>query len=852
MRLPLCLLLVSPLLILNACKPNAPVAATEAEPAAPPATPLKASTLETRMAALRWPLSDSVGVNGTEVEQWIATGQTDDARAKLEERIALLPQAEALAAITKAGAQPGETATRLMASRDLAHALALRWLLLGDPEDARRSVELLNRFAEVVPHWPLYDRQSKPHTQDETSYLQHPEANGLWGRWHPLDFAGSFPLLRAYDIVRQTLPAAESAALEEGLFIHQKHLLDRTSGQTSRYTNLSGYHASGLARFGFVLGRPEYIHQVVRYWRDFLVYSYAPDGYFREVSPSYNRQITHRIAELIPEQLKGYSDPAGYRDAVSGERFDTLDLAAEKATLLKQIADGENVLALPDGSFANFNDAWPRRLKAEAGTDQPGLLGISGIAKLHTGGMSALMKFGGIRGHDHRDALGLVWYAAGKEVFSDTSYHDSRKGSPKFAREWSTSTASHFTTAIDEEIHFKDRTGLEVPEPFPRSAFVSRAPSQPGQHPVEAVLPVAARFLNQGQLLLWDARHPDAQAMEAEQPGAYPGKASLFRRTVVMVPLGDEGGYLVEIFRMRGGKMHDFFLRGGLDEPYKLTFNQPLPPATGEAYQFIRLRESGPVVAPLTGEAAYPDNVRVVSRLAGALGPQPATLQLLVGEASAIRREGDATFSLLRRVAEGSAALETCWIWVHEATKGAPRISQVALAYSGGNAVVSLTLPDRVDRIFSAGEEDTARFNRDGWSFEGHLAYASQPTNGDAPKGRVFRGGALLQDGKVVGEASQELAGTVLSTTSRILGDTADTLLIRPDGAAAESYHLAHIDFGHGIRFSIPVQKVEPLGDGTLRVHLVHSPGFMREADAARMTQFPGWRVQGETRVRLE
>lgn len=785
------------------------------------------------------------------VEQQIVEGNFEQAQQMIEAKIQKSNTAS-LVAISEAGATPGEQRENLLAARDLAYDYALLWLLTGKKEDSEKALAILRQFANVIPSWPLYSRKNTKHSQDDQGYLQHSEANGLWGRWHPLDLGDSVQLLRAYDILRPVLTTEDRHLLEENLFLHHKRLLEKFTGLWPLYHNLAGYHLVPLIRFGQVLNRPQDVHEAIRYWREMLDYSYAADGFYREVTPDYHSQITHRMMNTIPELTKGYSDPDGYTDPSGEPRFRNLDLAENRKAAFQRMRFALATLTLPDGTYANVNDSWPKKLKPDKSTNlkEPGLLGISGLAKLSAGGMTAFLKFGGIRGHDHWDALNLIWFAGDREVFSDTGYMADPKKGIEFDRAWSAGTASHLTAAIDEGNHFEERVAVQVPNPAPRSGFVSQPPPIPGQHSLEAALPAAARYNNQGRLLIWDAGSAKVQAMEAEQENAYPGKATVFRRTIVMVPLADGTGYLLDIFRIRGGTMHDFFLRGGLDEKYSLTLDAPLPPAKEKLYSYIQLKEAGVIRVPTTVTADYSGQLLVRSRLSGVFGSEPVNLQFMLGEAPAIRRPGMAPYSFVRRTSEGSTSpLETTLVWVHESTRKTPAIRDVKVHCQGMDVVVTVEMEGQTDVVFSGFSEES-RFALEGWTFEGRMAFASEKTG--TLSGHVFSGSDLRRD-VVIAKAKPCLTGTVLSTTRMDDGELVDSVLVKTDATFSESasFRLAHIDFGQGIRFSIPIESTTLEKDG-LRVHLSHSPGFVREADSARMTNFPGWRVRGDTRIRLE
>ena len=805
-----------------------------------------------RLDALRWPFGDTTG-NATldsysefytRLDALIASGRFEEAREALLQRGSLRPidGTELEKMIPLIGAALGENREALAASRELAYDHALLWLLTGQEDHASMAKKLLLRFAAVTKRWPLYDRTNgKAHSREDAGFLRSPDAAGLWGRWHPLDLGCSWPLLRAYDILRPTLTAEERQTLEKDLLCAHKELLDRFTGLAPLYNNLWGYHLVALMRFGQVLQRADYIEEALRTTGEMFRYSYAADGFFREVTPDYYLQITSRLLESVPTLAE--TNQALYPE---GKTF-----RERHAHQFRQIARALELLTLPNHSYVNLNDSWPNRSRNRRPSSsalQPGLLGVSGLARLSNGGMTAFLKFGGIRGHDHKDALGLVWYAGGREVFSDTGYREEPTKGIRFDRAWSSSTAAHQTVAVDETLHFTERSSVIIPDPAPRAGFVSQPPLKPGLHPLEAAQPAAARFNNQGRLLLWQADSPELQAMEAEQPNAYPGKISLFRRTLVMVSLEGDEGYLVDLFRVRGGKVHDYFWHGNLGESYQTRFSTGGSPLEKTLYSFLRLRTEHRVVSPFTATTSYADGMSVTSHLAAVTGTPPINLTAYQAEADAIRRPGQAAFSLLRRrCAPEAGEVETCFVWVHEVSRGTSRIRSVSATGEAGNVQLSIRLVDgRTDTLLS-GDSDKSLFFTDDFHFKGRLAYAME-RQGEWT-GRVFVGGPLKHGSQELAAAKPTLTGSLVGIT----GPDEETLLVKLSEPVSDDHRfiLAHIDFSDSIRFSIPITGIT-MEEGTARVRLAHSPRFKREGNASVMTQFPGWRVEGAPVIHLQ
>lgn len=124
-------------------------------------------------------------------------------------------------------------------------------------------------------------------------------------------------------------------------------------------------------------------------------------------------------------------------------------------------------------------------------------------------------------GHGHADRLNIEMFAFGKAVMPDDGYPT------PFTRpdyyEWRRAdTMRHYCVMIDELPH-----------------------------------------LTYGRGYLQDlASTPQVQLVEATADAAYPGLASLYRRTSALIDITPERSYLVDIFRVRGGSQHDWCFHG--------------------------------------------------------------------------------------------------------------------------------------------------------------------------------------------------------------------------------------------------------------------------------------------------
>lgn len=163
-----------------------------------------------------------------------------------------------------------------------------------------------------------------------------------------------------------------------------------------------------------------------------------------------------------------------------------------------------------------------KKLGTDLGLESRNLCGY-GLGILESGegdNKRGLAMFYGCSGawHGHADRLNLQMWAKGKEVLPEFGYplHWGQK-----ADYFTRSTPSHYCVEIDEN----------------RQAKMS------------------------GHLNVFAAT-PGVQVMDASAEDAYPGVASLYRRTVAMVDVSPEDAYVVDVFRVKGGKQHDYIFHG--------------------------------------------------------------------------------------------------------------------------------------------------------------------------------------------------------------------------------------------------------------------------------------------------
>jgi hypothetical protein len=550
---------------------------------------------------------------------------------------------------------------------------------------ADRAVILLERFAEVVPRWPMIDRSNGEAIPWEKVDWGDWSNSGLWGIWHHQDLERSRELVLAYDWIASSGALERRSSrtgrdvrkfIEDDLLRYMAELNLKMSYLRTElpplpdgrapfeFSNMAGNRMNGLIPFGKVF-EPEYMHLVADWMRAFPRVMYFRDGVWHEGTPSYHLQITNRLLTVLPRQVKGYSDPPGYVNPKTGRRIDTLDLETDLARPYARMRSAIDNLSLPDKFYLTIHDTHSNQRVYGVNPDSVVshcLFGAHDAIMARNRGADAArayFHFSGTDGHEHYDCLNLALWALGGELLSEGEYN--RFGN----REWNTCTAGHNLVVVDGKSQRSRSDGVIAPGP---DDAVDGLPYNPciGGH---------GGTRNFGNLMLWDATHPHLQVVEAEGKNAYEN-LSCYRRTLAMVETAGTDFYLIDIFRVKGGDIHDWMLHGRLNEDYGRQTSLTPADVSEKRFDFLNL------AARAITDSLWWNEFRCESgaRIRTALLPAPGT-EVGYGRAPAMRRQGEATFLDVRR--KGG---DTVFIAVHEPYRSAPHIRGITPLTSPGGA----------------------------------------------------------------------------------------------------------------------------------------------------------------------
>lgn len=412
-------------------------------------------------------------------------------------------------------------------------ALARAYHATRKPEYARRAALILDRFAEAYPHmavlgqWPYRRRVIAPPNPP------FPNAGGKWGRWMADEIPHALP--EAYDLIYES-EELDRLSQERGVDVRRRiendffratidYVFTFGKEPADHLNNMAGSYTCRIVQIGRIIGEPEYVHWGHRWVGTILRQRFFYDGMWCE-APSYHSQILGGIRSVVAA-LKGYSDPPGYRSPSDGLHLENVDLAGQLPAFEKAMQAPERI-RYPNGQMAPVHDTWAsaRRLRGNVREETTStLLPGFGHASLGTGRganqIQAQLHFSGGYGHHHADNLNLALFAKGSEMLSDIGYTHSK------LRYWTTCTVGHNTVAIDRENQ-------------------------------------ATRDAD-GDLLFFVPNLAGVAAVEARAPMAYPGRATEYRRTLLLVPISESDAYVVDLFRVKGGTTHDWLLHGSAD-----------------------------------------------------------------------------------------------------------------------------------------------------------------------------------------------------------------------------------------------------------------------------------------------
>ncbi|MBM3475341.1 MAG: heparinase [Armatimonadetes bacterium] len=583
---------------------------------------------------------------------------------------------------------------RIRSMENAGWRLGRAYAATGEAQYARRCALVLQRFAQVYPgycyHFDYPFQQKVIHDGDVDPKDFRPGfRTARWTWWAYMDLPER--LVEAYDLIYES-GELEKLSAEKGHDVKAEiegfftTAAEGVLANRDDMTNMSPGMWASVISAGRVLGRPEWVHEMVGRLGRFVDTGFHYDGTWSEGAPSYHAQVVGSLS-VVANALQGYSDPAGYEPPAPDRRYDNLD-ATTGLPGIKRARESLDLMRLPNGRRVPVHDTWSTDNPGALTASQPYVLPGLGHGCLAggegDGQWQAHLTWSAGQGHQHDDGLSLLIFCQGQEMLSDLGYSHSRD------RAWTLPTAAHNTVVIDSLTQVSDRTTY-------------------------------------GALRYFHASEANCQVVSVDNRTVYPNRAQTYRRTLVAVA----GQYLVDLFEVAGGQQHDYFLHGCADLPGSVRAEaggQALPtealetlvPSGVEYAEAMNEGECGLASRPGYAYGYLRDLQRVKGPLPAScaleytLEGSPATLrahvltqpgdELVVGRNPAVRgaKENDNNlrdcwrpFAALRR--NGG---ESLFAAVLDPLAGTPAVTSVRrLEWPGVALAVEIAVADRTDLL---------------------------------------------------------------------------------------------------------------------------------------------------------
>ncbi len=707
--------------------------------------------------------------------------------------------------------------------------LALLYIATADEAVARRGAVLLDRFAEVFPGWcyhydfpfqqkQIYDGDVAP-AQFRPGYR-----TARWTCWAYSDIPS--PLVRAYGLLSNS-HAFKQLSIERGLDVAGRieHDLLRAAAEQvlanpEPYTNMSPRAWRALVELGRVIAEPRFVHEPIRRFRWLVDSQFFYDGAWSEGSAGY---ATHTLGGLdeVMRLVKGYSDPPGYLDPLDSSRFDNFDLASSFPSIVRARLALQK-MRLPNGRLVPVHDTWSTRKLNSTDITQAYLLPALGHACLGGGTGDQQTQFhltwSGGYGHEHADNLSLLLFSDGHELLSDLGYTHTAY------RAWTQATAAHNTVVIDGQ----------------SQTFGNR--HQP----------------TDGSLRCFDARGQRVQVVSADGKRGYPGLAKTYRRTVIVVDVGENRRYAVDHFKVAGGRTHDYFLHGDADELATLTTELELQPMTtllppnfdwqaprneGEtrraaepnyAYGFLRELQVATLPTGNTASITFQGTNSSGPRLRVSMLPEVGS-QLITGVNPSIRpaEEDDAKLEQFNRpfmvLRHQAADGQSTFVSVIEPYQETPVLTSVErFPLSDGAVGLRIAIGERTDIVvLDAQSQVSVPAGSQSTTFQGD--YGVMSLRGEA----VEYAYAVGRGGWTRGEYHLASTGPLSAPLLRV---EEQTLVVSTTDAGPELGDVVRVLTSDGWVYPYTLTAIESQGD-ELRLTVEEGPGFQFNA-ANQILQF--------------
>jgi len=641
-------------------------------------------------------------------------------------------------------------------------ALGKAYQATGKEEYARRVVLILDKLSQRYPHYPVMQNGDR---YFRFQPLQKPPFSWDSGKWG--EFYNEIPksMVLAYDLVYES-SEFERLSKIRGYDIRNKLVNDcfhpaYKAVEASPYhlENVVGYDITSAAVLGRIVNKPSYVHRAYEWMRKNVNEGFFYDGMWKEGTASYHYMTISGIKSAF-ESVTGYSDPDGYIDSIDGTRFDNLN-PLQQFIILNKIANAPIKMDWPNGYSSCFHDSHPyEKSSAARKISMSSILPGVGHASLGRGTdinqMQTQLHFSGSYGHAHADNLNISLFAKGIEMLPDLGYALTQ------LRHWTTCSLGHNLVVVNRRDQVTSGSDGDLLSFFPNTAGISvvEADGKRGYSHIEGL--------------------------------------DMYRRLLVMIPVTNEDAYVVDLFRLRGGYMHDWTMNGDADQDTTATCSFTLDKKKkwmledGEIWKEPTL--SGDIINPygmvrdvVYGNSKSPFEITfryVLDKKKGVrihitgneetevwLGNSPSVRRVKED----MRKAWDFWMPKLIIRKKGKPPLQSTFAMVEEPYQGEPFISKIERVkldpQDEHSVALRVTHGETVDTIISTLDNPPykERFTTSGIKMLGRLGVVRQ-VSGVTKGVWLFDGNTLIIDGKGIKNSIGQYKGVLLDALRKESG----------------------------------------------------------------------------------
>ncbi len=667
------------------------------------------------------------------------------------------------------------------------------YVLTGDEAFAYQAAIIMDAMCDVFPHW-LYMQGYAHGYKDYTPGLKMKSTYTRTNSRRGEQWTGPINMGRAYDVFFNSEGFAKYSN-EIGVDLRAKYLThivgmispDKLSKKGKLPDKgMDGWQQScpghGDIKTGRLLHDPRYQRRFIDHMLRLPFIIHGSDG-------AYFEGTGYTCLQLNPmmkmRDLNGYSDPKSFVPPEGEERVEDWWFPTEHYEEFHRKAYNMNrELCLPDGKGVVFNDSgggWPSATYLQ-GTKLPRSFNVMKHGMKHVilgdgvgeDQFQSRILFGLDSKHGHGDTMSMQLYAHGHYMIDDITYPKHRMRSTYGGIQM------HNSGVIDGRGHAAGPVGDGKPE-------------------------------------IYEPRFTGMAAVRIDGENMYPGyDNTIFERTLVNVTVDPKRPYVVDLFRMNGGrKWREYILLG----PYRhkaaeAKMSVPIQKLPGGDRPLMRegaqWKDSG------RGDVKYDDFYGIFTNVRAASKNQDFQLTYLLKNTWREKDDGrpqdlyidpakppvgvvnhfigmkDATPMLAdipRRVDKPGSTMEmeqmpyflfrdegmdeeSQFICVHEPFKGNPAIRQVRRLPGQGNTLaLEIVFNDgRKDLVLISTDEQPLNYDADGVTTNAKMAVLSRPKSGQ-PEAWMIGGTTLTAQGVSLKQDTSEFKGTIVRSFREWDGD---------------------------------------------------------------------------------